>query len=85
MKFMKTMIKYEKEWVSLQDIKQNHWTRKHRTLMYIQLMKSTFVSQSPKSETRGFDTWLTSSLRIKHKFPLATSDFKMMSETKLYS
>ena len=35
----------------------------------------------PKSETRGFDSWLTSSLRIECNFPLATSDVQMMSET----
>ena len=39
----------------------------------------------PKSETRGFDNWLTSSLRIECSFPLATSDVEMMSETKFYS
>ena len=39
----------------------------------------------PKSETRGFDSWLTSSLRIECNFPLATSDIEMMSETKFYS
>ena len=39
----------------------------------------------PKSETRGFDGWLTSSLRIECNFPLATSDIQMMSETKFYS
>ena len=39
----------------------------------------------PKSETRGFDSWLTSSLRIECNFPLASSDVKMMSETKLCS
>ena len=39
----------------------------------------------PKSETRGFDSWLTSSLRIEFNFPLATSDIEMMSETKFYS
>ena len=39
----------------------------------------------PKSETRGFDSWLTSSLRIECNFPLATSDIQMMSETKFYS
>ena len=36
---------------------------------------------APKSETRGFDSWLTSSLRIQCSFPLATSDV----ETKFYS
>ena len=39
----------------------------------------------PKSETRGFDSWLTSSLRIERNFPLATSDVKMMPEAKFYS
>ena len=39
----------------------------------------------PKSETRGFDSWLTSSLRIECSFPLATSDVEMKSETKFYS
>ena len=39
----------------------------------------------PKSETRGFDSWLTSSLRIECNFPLATSDVEMMFETKFYS
>ena len=38
-----------------------------------------------KSETRGFDSWLTSSLRIECNFPLATSDVEMMFETKFYS
>ena len=37
----------------------------------------------PKSETRGFDSWLTSSLRIECIF-LATSDVEMMSDIKLY-
>ena len=39
----------------------------------------------PKSETCGFNSWLTSSLRIECNFPLATSDIEMMSETKFYS
>ena len=39
----------------------------------------------PKSETWGFDSWLTSSLRIQYNFPLATSDVQKMSETKFYS
>ena len=39
----------------------------------------------PKSETRCFDSLLTSSLRIECNFPLATSDIEMMSETKFYS
>ena len=39
----------------------------------------------PKSETRGFDSWLTSSPRIERNFPLATSDVQMMFETKFYS
>ena len=39
----------------------------------------------PKSETRGFDSWLTSSLRTECSFPLATSNIEMMSETKFYS
>ena len=39
----------------------------------------------PKSETQGFDSWLTSSLRIECYFPLATSEVQMMSETKIYS
>ena len=39
----------------------------------------------PKSETRGFDSWLTSNLRIEHNFPLATSDVQLMSETKFSS
>ena len=38
----------------------------------------------PKSETRGFDSWLSSSRRIACNFPLATSDIQMMSETKFY-
>ena len=37
---------------------------------------------SPKSEIQGFDSWLTSSLRIECIFPLATSDIQMMSATK---
>ena len=40
-----------------------------------------FVSDTYKSETRGFDSWLTSSLRIECNFPLATSDVQVMSET----
>ena len=39
----------------------------------------------PKSETRGFDSWLTSSLRIECNFPVATSDIQTMSKTKFYS
>ena len=39
----------------------------------------------PKSETRGFDSWLTWSLRTECNFPLATSDVQMMAETKFYS
>ena len=39
----------------------------------------------PKSETRGFDSWLTSRLRIECNFPLATLDAQMMYETKFYS
>ena len=38
----------------------------------------------PKSETQGFDSWLTSSLRIECNFPLARSDAKMVSETKFW-
>ena len=45
----------------------------------------TTLSLVPKSETRGFDSWLTSSLRIECNFPLVTSDIQMMSETKCYS
>ena len=39
----------------------------------------------PKSETQGFDSWLTSSLRIECNCSLATLDVQMMSETKFYS
>ena len=39
----------------------------------------------PKSESRGFDSWLILSLRIECSFHLATSDVQMMSETEFYS
>ena len=39
----------------------------------------------PKSETRGFDSWLTSSLSIKMQFSFSNLDVQMMSETKFYS
>ena len=48
-------------------------------------IKFTSVIVVPKSETQGFDSWLTSNLRIECSFPLATSDVQMMSESKLYS
>ena len=52
----------------------------------IVLHQSHLAIVVPKSETRGFDSWLTSSLiRIECNFPLATSDVEMMSEAKLYS
>ena len=44
------------------------------------LTKITIDRSSPKSETRGFDSWLTLSLRTECSFPLATSDAQMMSE-----
>ena len=40
------------------------------------------ASLVPKFETWGFDSWLTSSLRIECNFPLASSDVQMMSKTK---
>ena len=47
--------------------------------------KKTYKNIVPKSETRGFDSWLTSSLSIECNFLLATSDAQMMSEAKFYS
>ena len=57
---------------------QQHSFRKRRQCES-QLKTTVLV---PKSETRGFDSWLTSSLRIECNFPLATSDIQMY---RLYS
>ena len=40
----------------------------HSVMIHVKLV--------PKSETQGFDSWLTSSLRIECNFPLATSDIR---------
>ena len=54
---------------------------------YTHVFEPTAVILVPKSETRGFDSWMTStsSLRSECNFPLATSDVQMMSETIFYS
>ena len=62
------------------------WIIMHNMHMVKEYINTTLLTSKlvPIVETRDFDSWLTSSLRIECNFHLATSDVQMMPETKFY-